>query len=66
MNWDVIKGNWKQIKGNAKQRWGKLTDDDLEVLSGKREELEGRVQKAYGYTREKAIKEVDEFCKSCN
>jgi len=65
MNWDRIEGNWKQFKGKAKQRWGKLTDDDLDVVAGKRDELEGRVQEAYGISREQAKKELDEFCKSC-
>jgi uncharacterized protein YjbJ (UPF0337 family) len=66
MNWDTIKGNWKQFKGKAKQRWGKLTDDDLDVIAGRRDELEGRVQKAYGYTRDQVKKELDEYCKSCD
>lgn len=65
MNWDTIQGNWKQFKGKAKQRWGKLSDDDLDVIAGKRDELEGRVQKAYGYTKDQAKKEVDEFYKTC-
>ena len=49
MNWDSIQGNWKEFKGKAKQQWGKLTDDDLDVIDGKRQELEGRLQKHYGY-----------------
>ncbi|MCB9919787.1 MAG: CsbD family protein [Planctomycetes bacterium] len=65
MNWDTVQGSWKQFKGKAKQRWGKLTDDDLDVIAGKRDELEGRLQKAYGYTKEKAQQEIDTFCKSC-
>lgn len=44
MNWEQIKGNWKQFAGQAKQQWGKLTDDDLAVINGKREELAGRIQ----------------------
>ncbi len=64
MNWDRIEGNWKQFKGDAKQRWGKLTDDDLDVIAGKRQELEGKLQEAYGYSRDRARKEVDTFSES--
>lgn len=65
MNWDRIEGNWKQFKGQIQQKWGKLTDDDLDVIEGKREELVGRVQERYGYERDRAEREVDEFCASC-
>lgn len=61
MNWDQIAGNWTQMKGKIKTQWGKLTDDDIEVIAGKREELIGRVQKVYGMTREEASKQVDRF-----
>lgn len=59
MNWDQVAGNWKQMKGAAKQRWAKLTDDDMTALSGKRDELVGKIQERYGYTREQAQKEAD-------
>lgn len=59
MNWDQVAGNWKQMKGAAKQRWAKLTDDDMTSLSGKRDELVGKIQERYGYTREQAQKEAD-------
>jgi uncharacterized protein YjbJ (UPF0337 family) len=61
MNRDRIEGNWKQLKGKIKQQWGRLTDDDLDVIDGKRDELAGRVQKAYGVTREEAEKQVTEW-----
>ncbi|MGH9583401.1 MAG: CsbD family protein [Bryobacteraceae bacterium] len=61
MNWDQVEGQWKQMKGSLKQRWGKLTDDDLTVLSGKRDELVGKVQERYGITREQAQQQVDEW-----
>jgi uncharacterized protein YjbJ (UPF0337 family) len=61
MNWDQIKGNWKQMKGKVKQKWGKLTDDDLTVIAGKRDELAGKLQQRYGYEKEQAEKELDEF-----
>ncbi len=61
MNWDQIEGNWKQLKGKVKAKWGKLTDNDLTRLSGKREELAGMLQKRYGLAKEQAEKELDEF-----
>ena len=63
MNWDQIKGNWKQLKGQVKAKWGKLTDDDLTVISGKRDELSGKLQERYGYEKEQAEKELDDFCR---
>ena len=59
MNWDRIEGNWKEIKGKAKQQWGKLTDDELDVAAGRREELEGLLQNRYGYAKDKARTEID-------
>lgn len=64
MNWDQIEGNWKQFKGKAKQQWSKLTDDDIGRLSGKREELVGVVQERYGYQKEQAEKEIDNWLKT--
>ncbi|MBV8553505.1 MAG: CsbD family protein [Acidobacteriaceae bacterium] len=61
MNADQFEGKWKQLKGAVKQRWGKLTDDDLTKLSGKKDELVGRIQERYGITREQAEKEADEW-----
>lgn len=64
MNNDQIKGNWKQLKGEARKRWGKLTDDDLDVVAGERDKLIGKVQERHGLVREEAEKEVDEFYQS--
>ena len=61
MNWDVIKGNWKQFKGNVHEQWGKLTDDHLDVIAGKREILSGKIQEAYGVTKDEAEKQVAAF-----
>ena len=61
MNWDRVEGNWKEFKGKVQQQWGKLTDDDLDVIGGKRQELEGRLQKHYGYAKDKAEKEIDSW-----
>ena len=56
MNWDQVQGKWKQFKGSAKQQWGKLTDDDLDFINGKREALIGKLQERYGIAREEAQK----------
>lgn len=61
MNWDSVEGNWKQFTGKVKEQWGKLTDDDLAKVAGKREQLEGMLQERYGYGKEQAKKNVDEF-----
>jgi uncharacterized protein YjbJ (UPF0337 family) len=66
MNWDQVKGNWKQFKGQVKQQWGKLTDDDLTQIDGKREELVGRLQNHYGYEKDQAERELERFCSSCH
>ena len=61
MNWDQIKGNWRVYKGRVKERWGELTDDDLDRIDGKRDQLLGLLQNRYGKTREAAADEVREF-----
>jgi uncharacterized protein YjbJ (UPF0337 family) len=61
MDWNRIEGNWKQLKGRAKQQWGKLTDDDLKVAAGRRDELTGRVQERYGIAMDSARRQVDEW-----
>ena len=52
MNWDRIEGNWKQVKGSVKEQWGKLTDDELDVIAGKRASLVGRIQESYGISKD--------------
>jgi uncharacterized protein YjbJ (UPF0337 family) len=61
MNWDRIEGNWKQVKGKARQQWGKLTDDDLEVAAGHRDELVGKIQNRYGIARDEAERQVEQW-----
>jgi uncharacterized protein YjbJ (UPF0337 family) len=61
MNADVLKGQWHQLKGEVKSRWGKLTDDDLDRASGDTEKLIGRLQERYGYARDQAKREIDDF-----
>lgn len=64
MNEDRLKGNWKEFKGKIKQQWGKLTDDDIDKIDGQSEQLVGRIQKAYGKSKEEAQKEVDQMLNS--
>ena len=61
MNSDQMEGKWKQMKGSLKSRWGKLTDDDLTVIEGQKDQLVGRVQERYGIARDEAQKQVDEW-----
>ena len=66
MNEDIIKGKWRQIKGEVKSRWGKLTDDDVDRVEGDAEKLIGKVQERYGYARDEAQREVDDFVRGYN
>jgi len=61
MNWDQIEGNWKEFKGKIRAKWGKLTDDDLTTLSGKKDQLSGVLQQRYGIAKDQAERELDEF-----
>ena len=61
MNKDEIGGNWKQLKGKAKEKWGTLTDDDMTVIEGKRDQLVGKIQERYGYAKDQAEKEVSDW-----
>ena len=58
MNWDRIEGNWRQVKGSVKQRWGKLTDDQLDVIAGKRDSLVGKIQETYGISKDETEKQL--------
>lgn len=61
MNWDTIEGNWKEFKGKVQSQWGKLTNDRLDVIDGKRDQLAGEIQHAYGVTKDEAEKQIKEF-----
>ena len=61
MNWDRVEGNWKQMKGAVKARWGKLTDDDFDVIAGKREQLAGKIQERYGIQKDEAERQLTEW-----
>ena len=61
LNADVLKGKWQQLKGEARVQWGKLTDDDLDQIQGNAEKLAGKLQERYGYAKDQAQQEVDDF-----
>jgi len=60
-NKETMKGNWNELKGKAKEKWGKLTDDDLKVIEGKRDQLIGKVQQREGLAKAKAEQEVNQW-----
>jgi uncharacterized protein YjbJ (UPF0337 family) len=60
MNWDQVEGKWKEMKGRVREKFGKLTDDDLDVIAGKKDQLVGRLQQRYGYNKEQAEREADD------
>ena len=66
MNWDRVEGNWTTFKGKVQQQWGKLTNDDINVIEGKRTELAGRLQERYGYAKDEAEKNIDSWLKNIN
>lgn len=61
MNTDRLRGQWKQVKGKIKEQWGRLTEDDLDVIAGKRDQLLGRIQQRHGLAKEEAQRQVQEF-----
>jgi uncharacterized protein YjbJ (UPF0337 family) len=61
MNWYIVEGNWKQFKGKVKTQWGKLTDDHLDVIAGKRTELAGKLQESYGISKDEAEEQIKSF-----
>jgi uncharacterized protein YjbJ (UPF0337 family) len=60
-NWDHIAGNWTQWKGRVRERWGKLTDDQLDVVGGRREQLSGRIQEVYGVSKDEADRQLNNW-----
>lgn len=61
MNSDQLQGKWKQMKGSIKERWGKLTDDDVDIVNGQSDQLVGRIQERYGIAKEEAQRQVNEW-----
>ncbi len=66
MNEDILKGRWKQVRGKSKEWWGKLTSDDLDMIDGNRDQLIGKLQERYGYSKARAAQEVNERLKELN
>jgi uncharacterized protein YjbJ (UPF0337 family) len=66
MNWDRIEGNWKQVVGKARAQWGKLTEDDFNIVAGRREQLAGRIQERYGVAKEDADKQISEWIRKAD
>lgn len=64
MNWDQIEGKWKQFTGSAQERWGKLTNDDIQTLTGKKDHLVGKIQERYGIAKEEAEKQADDWSRA--
>jgi uncharacterized protein YjbJ (UPF0337 family) len=64
MNWDRVEGNWKQFRGQVQQQWGKLTNDDLDTVEGRRTELVGKIQERYGIAKDEAEKQVDTWMRN--
>lgn len=64
MDWNQIEGDWKRLKGHVKEKWGQLTDDEIDKINGRREELESKIQERYGIARDKAKKQVDAWFNS--
>jgi uncharacterized protein YjbJ (UPF0337 family) len=61
MDWNRIEGDWKRVRGSAKEQWGRLTDDDLAAINGRREQLEGKLQERYGYAKDRIKREIDDW-----
>src|ERR1700684_3219623 len=66
MNSDQLEGKWKQVKGEVREKWGKLTDDDIHVVTGRPKQLIGKMQEPYGIAKEEATRQVDSFVKNLN
>ena len=64
MSWDRIEGNWKQLRGKVREKWGKLTDDHVDVVAGKRDQLAGKIQELYGIGTDETNRQIDEFAQS--
>lgn len=64
MNWNQMKGKWSQVKGTAKTKWGKLTDDELQMIEGRRDQLVGKLQEKYGLAKDEAERQAEEFANS--
>jgi len=61
MNWESIEGNWRQLKGRVREQWGRLSNDEVDVIAGRRDKLVGKLQEHYGIAREEAERQVREW-----
>jgi uncharacterized protein YjbJ (UPF0337 family) len=61
MDWDRIEGNWMQFKGKVKEQWGKLTNDEIDEIAGRRDQLEGKIQERYGIAKDQVRSDVDSW-----
>lgn len=66
MNWDIVQGNWTQWKGRLKEKWGDFTDDDIQMLDGRKDQLAGKIQERYGVARDQAEREIEEWTERFN
>ena len=66
MNWDRIEGYWKQVTGKVKVQWGKLTDDEIDVVAGRRDQLAGKIQERYGIAKDEAAKQLSAWESKAN
>jgi uncharacterized protein YjbJ (UPF0337 family) len=64
MNWDQVEGNWKNLKGGIREKWAKLTDDDMELMAGKKDRIVGKLQERYGFAKDQAEAELDQYIAS--
>lgn len=61
MNWNIVEGKWKEMAGSVREQWGKLTDDEVQEIAGKKDKLEGYLQQKYGVTQEEATRQIDDW-----
>jgi uncharacterized protein YjbJ (UPF0337 family) len=64
MNTDILEGKWKQLRGEIRETWGELTDDELDQIAGKRDKLAGSLQEKYGWSRDEAERQIDDFLRN--
>jgi uncharacterized protein YjbJ (UPF0337 family) len=64
MDWNRLEGSWKQTTGKIREKWGKLTDDDLTQINGRRDQFEGQIQERYGVAKDRVRKDVDDWLNS--
>ncbi len=64
MNREQMAGSWRVMRGKVKEQWGRLTDDDLDVIHGQHEQLIGKIQQRYGKERDQVERDVDRWLKT--